>query len=180
MQHLLELIKESFSHHLFFSAGLLLIVGYVLGRLAQKIKFPTITGYLISGIIIGTSGLNLISHENMEVLLIISEITLSFIALIIGGEFSLEKIKIYGKKIVILTISQMLLTFVLVTSGLLLLGLSGSITLLLGCIAAATAPEVTFVIIERLKAKGKYVDYLHGIIALNDVGTVILFSIVEF
>ncbi len=114
----------------------------------------------------------------MEMLLIISEITLSFIALIIGGEFSFAKIKIYGKKIVVLTISQMLLTFALVSFGLSLLGLSGSIALLLGCIAAATAPEVTFVIVERLKAKGKFVDYLHGVIALNDVGTVILFSIV--
>jgi len=178
MFHLLELMKESFSHHLFFSAGLLLITGYILGRFAQKLKFPAITGYIISGIIIGTSGLNLITHENMEMLLIISEITLSFIALIIGGEFSFDKLKIYGKKIIILTLSQMLLTFALVSFGLSLLGTAGSIPILLGCIAAATAPEVTFVIVEKLKAKGKFVNYLHGIIALNDVGTVILFSVV--
>ncbi|MCK5052441.1 MAG: cation:proton antiporter [Candidatus Cloacimonetes bacterium] len=178
MYHLLEMMKENFSHHIFFSAGLLLIGGYFLGKLAQKLKFPSITGYIVSGIIVGTSGLKLITHENMEMLLIISEITLSFIALIIGGEFSFSKLKIYGKKILILTLSQLFLTFALVSFGLSLLGISGSIALLLGSIAAATAPEVTFVIVQKLKVKGKFVDYLHGIIALNDVGTIILFSVV--
>ncbi len=177
MLTILEMMKQYFAHHIIFSAGLLLIVGYIFGQLAERIKLPTITGYILAGVVIGSSGLKLIRHENMEMLYVLSEVTLSFIAVIIGGEFSFYKLKMYGKKIVILTISQLLLTFFLVSFGLLFLGLPNYISFLLGAISAATAPAATVVIVEKLKAKGKFVDYLYGIVALDDAGTVILFSI---
>jgi Kef-type K+ transport system membrane component KefB len=177
MLNMLEMMKQYFAHHIIFSAGLLLIVGYVFGQLAEKIKLPTITGYILAGVFIGSSGLKLIRHENMEILYILSEITLSFIAVIIGGEFSFHKLKLYGKNILILTLSQMFLTFFLVSFGLLAIGFSNYIAFVLGAISAATAPAATVVIVEKLKARGKFVDYLYGIVALDDAGTVILFSI---
>ncbi len=177
MLRILHIIEYYFAHHVFFSTGLLLLVGFLFGHFAEKIKLPAITGYILAGILIGDSGLKLIRHENMETLLVISEITLSFIAVIIGGEFSFLKLKMYGKNIFILSISQMFITFFLVSFGLILLGLPNYISFLLGAISAATSPAATAVIVEKLKAKGKFVDYLHGIVALNDAGTVILFSI---
>ncbi len=177
MLNILEIIEQYFAHHIIFSAGLLLIVGYIFGQLADKIKLPTITGYILAGVVIGSSGLKMIRHENMEMLYILSEITLSFIAVIIGGEFSFYKLKIYGKKILILTLSQMFLTFFLVSYGLLAIGFSNYVAFVLGAISAATAPAATVVIVEKLKARGKFVDYLYGIVALDDAGTVILFSI---
>ncbi len=110
-------------------------------------------------------------------LTILSEITLSFIAVIIGGEFSFYKLRLYGSKIIIITLAQMFATFGLVTAGLLAVGLSPYVAFLLGAISAATAPAATVVIVEKLKAKGEFVDYLYGIVALDDAGTVILFSI---
>ena len=178
MLTILEMMKQYFAHHIIFSAGLLLIVGYIFGQLAERIKLPTLTGYILAGVVIGSSGLKLIRHENMEILYILSEITLSFIAVIIGGEFSFYKLKLYGKKILILTLAQMFLTFFLVSFGLLAIGFSNYIAFVLGAISAATAPAATVVIVEKLKARGKFVDYLYGIVALDDAGTVILFSIV--
>jgi len=177
MIKILEVIEFYFSHHIIFSAGLLLIVGYILGQLCERIKLPAITGYILAGILIGSSGLKLIRHENLEILNILSEITLSFIAVIIGGEFSFFKLKLYGKKIIIITLVQMFLTFGLVSGGLIVLGYSSYVAFLLGSIAAATAPAATVVIVEKLKAKGEFVDYLYGIVALDDAGTVILFSL---
>ncbi|KQC06192.1 MAG: hypothetical protein APR54_07585 [Candidatus Cloacimonas sp. SDB] len=177
MLRILEIIEYYFAHHLIFSAGLLLISGYIFGQLCEKIKLPAITGYILAGIIIGRSGLRLIRAENLEILNVLSEITLSFIAVIIGGEFSFFKLKLYGKKIIVLTLVQMFLTFGLVSAGLLLLRLPVYVSFLLGAIAAATAPAATVVIVEKLKAKGEFVDYLYGIVALDDAGTVILFSL---
>ncbi|MEA1987095.1 MAG: putative sulfate exporter family transporter [Candidatus Marinimicrobia bacterium] len=176
--NILNIIRESFSEHIIFSVGLLLIAGYFFGKLFEKIKLPTITGYIFAGIIIGTSGLQLIHEENFEGLHLLSEITLSFIAVIIGSEFSFSKLKKLGYKIIILTLGQMFITFVIVVIGLLALGLSSYIALLLGAISAATAPAATVVIVEKLRARGTFVDYLYGIVALDDAGTIILFSIV--
>ncbi|MCF7794318.1 MAG: cation:proton antiporter [Candidatus Cloacimonetes bacterium] len=177
MLKILQIIEYYFAHHVIFSTGLMLLIGFLFGQLSEKIKLPAITGYILAGVIIGDSGMKLIRHENMQMLYILSEVTLSFIAVIIGGEFSFFKLKLYGKKIVIITLAQMFLTFVLVSFGLLLIGLPNFISFLLGAISAATAPAATVVIVEKLKAKGKFVDYLYGIVALDDAGTVILFSI---
>ncbi len=178
MIYILGLIRDYFAHHIIFSAGLLLIMGYIFGQLSEKIKLPAITGYILAGILVGGSGLKLIRHENMEILNFLSEITLSFIAVIIGGEFSFFKLKLYGSKIIVLTLVQMFLTIILVSLGLIIIGLPLYISILLGAIAAATAPAATVVIVEKLKAKGRFVDYLYGIVALDDAGTVIVFSII--
>ncbi|MCD4818984.1 MAG: cation:proton antiporter [Candidatus Cloacimonetes bacterium] len=177
MLQIIEIVKESFAHHIIFSAGLLLLIGYLFGQIAEKIKLPAITGYIIAGIFIGDSGLKLIGHQNIEMIHILSEITLSFIAVIIGGEFSFSKLKLYGKKVILITLAQMFLTFFAVAFGLLFFGLSSYVSFLLGAIAAATAPAATVVLVEKLKAKGEFVDYLYGIVALDDAGTVILFSV---
>jgi len=177
MLHILQLIESYFAHHIIFSVGLLLLVGFLFGQLSEKIKLPAITGYILAGVLIGDSGLKMIRPENMEMLYVVSEITLSFIAVIIGGEFSFSKLKIYGKKIIIITLAQMFFTFLLVSFGLLLIGVSNYVSFLLGAISAATAPAATVVIVEKLKARGKFVDYLYGIVALDDAGTVILFSV---
>ena len=173
----LEIIRKSFSHHIIFSVGLLLISGYFFGKLFKKLKLPTITGYIVAGIIVGTSGLQLIHEKNFGSLHLISEITLSFIAVIIGSEFSFSKLKIYGYKIIVLTLTQMLLAFSFVVIGFLALGFSSYISILLGAISAATAPAATVVVVENLRARGKFVDYLYGIVALDDAGTIILFSV---
>ncbi|MDO9576415.1 MAG: cation:proton antiporter, partial [Candidatus Cloacimonadales bacterium] len=110
MLKIIQLIEYYFAHHVIFSSGLLLLVGFLFGQLSEKIKLPAITGYILAGVLIGDSGMKLIRHENMEMLYVLSEVTLSFIAVIIGGEFSFYKLKMYGKKIVILTLSQMFLT----------------------------------------------------------------------
>jgi len=178
MVQILEMLRDGFAHHIIFSAGLLLIMGFILGQLSERIKLPAITGYIFAGILLGEAGLNLIHHENLQQLNILSEITLSFIAVIIGCEFSFAKLRLYGKRVIILTLTQMFLTFFLIAFGLVLMGLSTYVAFLLGAIGAATAPAATVVIVEKLRAKGEFVDYLYGIVALDDAGTVILFSIV--
>lgn len=178
MVQILETLRAGFAHHIIFSAGLLLIMGFFLGRLSELIKLPAITGYIFTGILLGEAGLDLIHHENLQQLNILSEITLSFIAVIIGCEFSFSKLKLYGRRVVILTMAQMLLTFALISFGLQVFGISSYVSFLLGAIGAATAPAATVVIVEKLKARGAFVDYLYGIVALDDAGTVVLFSIV--
>ncbi|HMA69561.1 MAG TPA: cation:proton antiporter, partial [Candidatus Mcinerneyibacterium sp.] len=105
--HILESIREGFSHHIIFSLGLLFISGFFLEQIVLKFKLPSITGYILAGIIIGDSVLGLIHPTNSQQLHLISEITLSLIAVIIGAEFSIKKLKKYGKNIIILTLFQL-------------------------------------------------------------------------
>ena len=141
------------------------------------VGLPEITGYIIAGIVFGESLLGLVNHENIAGLSVVSQIALGFIALTIGGEFSRRKMRRYGSKMVVITVIQVVAAFVAVTVALALFRLPFSLAMVMGAIAAATAPAATVAIVQSLRAKGEFVDYLYGVVALDDAATVILFGV---
>jgi len=173
--------------------GILLILGLLATRVSKKINFPNVTAFLVIGIVIGvicllidqTGYLDVDGHKLSEDLTkmnsFISTVALGFIAMSIGEEFKLSKIKQYGSKIIIITLLQALLAVILVDASLLLacyfLGLNPSIAICLGAIATATAPAATIMVIHQYKAKGELVDILLPVVAFDDAIGLIVFAI---
>lgn len=160
------------------SLGVLLLCGYFAGRLAGRIGLPSITGYIVAGLVLSDSVAGLISHHAAERLQSVTEVALAFIAITIGGEFQLRKLRSSGAKILVITLLEALLAFAVVSAALSLLGLDSRFALLLGGIAAATAPAATVVIVRELKMHGEFVDYLYGVVAFDDAIAVLLFSVI--
>ena len=175
--YLLEL-REAFSHHVVFGVGILLMGSYFMGRLAEKVRLPAITGFILAGLLLGPSCIGLVHEDLDETLALITEIALALIALVIGSEFSLKKLRTIGKPVVIITLFQLFGAFIAVTAGLVIAGMQLEFAAILGAIASATAPAATVAIIRGLKARGPFVDYLYGIVALDDAGCVLLFAAV--
>ncbi len=172
-------LRDTFSVHLVFGVGILLAGSYFLGKLAVRAGIPAITGFIVAGLLLGPSTLGFV-HENLaESLDMVTELALAIIALVIGSEFSLAKLRRIGRAVVVITLAQLLATFLIVTTA---LSLTGIIPLpaaaLLGAIASATAPAATVAIVRDLKARGPFVDHLYGVVALDDAGCVLLFSVV--
>lgn len=176
--NILKWLQEAAESHILFAIGILLIAGYLFGKLAEKVKLPAITGYIVAGILLGESVGSVIGLHIVESLRPITEVALGIIALAIGAEFSRAKLKIIGKSVSIITVSQIILTFVLVSIALIITGFNPEFALILGAIATATAPAATVVVVQSLRARGKFVDYLYGLVALDDAGSVIIFSLV--
>lgn len=171
-------LRDLMSHHGLFSTGALLILGYFLGKLAAWARLPEITGYIIAGLVLGDSVLGVVHQHMSESLRIITEVALGLIALTIGGEFSISKLKRMGREVVIITVAQILLTLASVTLALWVFRLPLPFALMLGAIATATAPAATVAIVQSLRAHGPFVDRLYGIVALDDMGCVIVFGII--
>lgn len=172
--HLLDL----FGAHPMFAAGLLLMAGYLIGKLAARFGLPEITGYIVAGLLLGEGISGIFPGHMHESFQIVTEVALGLIALTIGAEFSAAKLKRIGKEAVIITLAQILATFVGVAGGLLLMDLDLPFALLLGAIATATAPAATVAVVQSLRARGPFIDYLYGVVALDDAGCVILFGVV--
>ena len=74
-----------------------LLAGLAMSRLAKKLQLPAVTGYLVSGIVIGpfvlgrlnVDGLGFQTLEQVKSLDLISNVALGFIAFAIGNEFRL-------------------------------------------------------------------------------------------
>lgn len=160
--------------------AIIIFTGLVMGRLFEAIKIPAVTGYLVAGLILGPiSGLfghQIITDDAIEKYHIISNIALGFIAFQVGNELWFGKLKRTGIKIVIITIIQALATTGLVIA-LLLPVTDVAVALVLGAIAAATAPAPIMMIVKKYRTKGPLTDTLLPVVGLDDAVGVIMFGI---
>jgi len=171
-------LRDLLSNHPLFSVGILLVAGFFIGRLAGKVKLPEITGFIVAGLIMGEAVTGIVPSHMNESLQIVTEVALGLIALTIGSEFYLAKLKKLGKDIILITLVQLIVTFSVVTIALLIFKLELPYALLLGAVATATAPAATVAIVQSLRARGLFIDYLYGVVALDDVGCVLIFGII--
>lgn len=160
------------------SIAIMLFCGFAMTRLTKLLKLPNVTAYITVGILIGPFCLDLIPGSVIEGTDFLSDIALAFIAFSVGEFFKLNTLKKNGAKTVVITIfeavSASALVFVLTFF---ILRLDIVLCVVLSALAAATAPTSTAMTIRQTKAKGNFVDTLLQVIALDDVLSLIAFSI---
>lgn len=155
--------------------GLIILIGLLFGRLAEILKVPAITGYLVAGLILGPI-FHIIDLDSLHSLSFISDIALGFIAFQVGNELWFGKLKKSGMKIVIITVIQAVLTtFFVALMALIFVDLS--VALILGAIGAATAPAPIMMIVKKLKTKGELTDTILPVVGMDDAVGVILFGV---
>ena len=157
------------------NVGVVLLLGLVFGRIAEAINLPNITGYLVAGLLLGPIT-SFLSSEELSHMSIISNIALGFIAFQVGNELWFGKLKKTGKSIVIITVIQALFTTLVVTL-LLLFVTDVSTAMILGAIAAATAPAPIMMLINKYRTKGPLTDTIVPIVGLDDAVGVIVFGV---
>ena len=151
--------------------------GLLFNRFAKLISLPNVTGYLVAGLLIGPSVLNLIPKDGTEALNVLVTLALGFIAYSIGGEFNINNIKAIGGKSIIITMFQALTAVGLVDITLCVLGFDVPLALTLGAIAAATAPAATLMVVRQYRANGPVTRTLLPVVAMDDAVGLIVFAI---
>ncbi len=164
-------------YELLLYLAIILLVGYLFGKLAELIKFPEVTGYIFAGILIGPSVLNVVNYDVVLNFTVITNIVLGIIAYQIGTELWIPKLKKSGRQIMIITAVQALFTAALVYTGVMLIDGRMWLALSLSSIAVATAPVPIMVIIKKLRAKGVVTNTVLPIVGLDDIFGVIIFGL---
>lgn len=160
------------------SIAIMLFCGFAMTRLTKLLKLPNVTAYITVGILIGPFCLDLIPDTVIEGTDFLSDIALAFIAFSVGEFFKLSSLKKNGIKTVVITLFEAILASALVfILTFVILRLDIVLCIVLSALAAATAPTSTAMTIRQTKAKGNFVDTLLQVIALDDVLSLIAFSI---
>ncbi len=173
------------------SVSVALLAGLIMTRLFKKFKLPSVTAYLIAGVLIGPyclgqlgfDGVGFTSSESVINLSLISEVALGFIAFSIGNEFRLDEIRKTGRQALIIGILQALVATLFVDIALVTLCylmpnvISVPQAITLGAIATATAPAATLMVVRQYKAKGPLTRLLLPIVALDDAVGLVIFAI---
>jgi Kef-type K+ transport system membrane component KefB len=160
------------------SVGLILMAALIAGHVAQLVRVPEVTGYLLVGVLIGPAALDLISRENITTLGFLSDVALGLILFNIGSIFEASNFKQVGPAVVRVTLWEASLAFALVFLVLLLGGLAWPVALLLGVVAMETAPATTLMVLNEYDAQGPMTDRLRALVALNNVYVLVMFGIV--
>lgn len=161
-----------------FYVSIILLSGMLMGKIVSYIKLPEVTGYLIAGVLIGPSLLGLVPKHVSVNLSIISEAALGFIAYTIGSQFDLNHIKKIGKGVILITILEASTATLFVTLSMIFIFKQPvAFSLVLGAIAAATAPAATLMVVKQYNAKGPLVDTLLPVVAMDDAVCIMIFGI---
>ncbi len=157
--------------------AIMIFAGMFCGRMAKHIRLPNVTGYLVAGLLIGPSVFGVLSADFLDTISIISTVALGFIAFSIGNEFKITYFKRVGVAPIVIACMESLFAVVFVVLGLIISGQSVSFSLVLGAIAAATAPAATIMVIKQYRAKGPVTETLLSVVAIDDATALILFSL---
>ncbi len=153
------------------------MAGLLCGRLVKLIKLPNVTGYLIAGLVLGPYVTKVIPLDVVNDFSVISDMALSFIAFTIGCGFKRSYLKKVGMTPIVIAIFESLFAVFAVQGVLLAVGTDPQLAVLLGAIAAATAPAATLMVIKQYGAKGPVTDTLVSVVALDDAVALIAFSV---
>lgn len=165
--------------------GIILFAGAAGGWLFKKLKIPQVVGYIVIGIIIGSSGMRVLGPGVITALDPVSTISLSLIGFLVGAELKIGTIKKYGKQFVSILIFEAVTPAIVV--GLIVTLIAYSVTknmvhaaalgLLLGAICSATAPAATTDVLVEYRARGPLTTTVYGLVAMDDAVALILYTV---
>lgn len=170
------------------SFGLLLFGGWFAGKLAKQVRLPSLTGYLLFGVIVGPSVLGMVRTGELVYLRQVDDLAVSLIALTAGGEIRFAFLKEMFRAITLLSIS-----IVLVVGG----GLVGiammlipftdwldepttksvlAVAIPIGLVGASCSPAVAIAMIAELRSRGPMSRVMLALVVLHDLVIVLLFA----
>lgn len=159
------------------ATGLLLIVGLLGARLLRRFfpQLPAITGYILTGMLIGPSVLNLIDASLLDDISILVDLSLGLVLFELGRRVDYKWL-LREKGLLLTGIGVSLLMFV----ALFLLLIQFEIDKLVACMVAAlgmaTSPAVILHVVREVKAEGQMTERMLNIVVIGNALAFIVFS----
>ena len=156
--------------------ALLLGGGMIGAGIMKKIKFPTIIGFIIIGMIAGPYGLGIV--EDVELINLLAELGIIILLFVVGLEFSLQKLRRAGIKAIIVGMSELSIMFFLAYVGAFSFGWSHLESLYLAGILAISSTAISLRLLRDMKlVKTKEFNTVITILIVEDLAAVLLLVI---
>jgi Kef-type K+ transport system membrane component KefB len=174
---MLEPLGIHFEPNILALIGLLIAVSFLGSKLFQRFGVPQVVGFIVIGVLLGPSFLNVVPLELSRELLFISEIALGLIGFDIGSHLLFGDLRRLGRSILFILLFEAVGTFILVTVGIYAITQSLHTALIFGALASATAPAATVDVLAEYDAKGPLTTTLLAVVGMDDALALLLFSV---
>jgi Kef-type K+ transport system membrane component KefB/predicted transcriptional regulator len=173
------------------SPGILIIFGVaVFGGIlsafvVKRLSIPQVLGYIIVGLIIGESGLQVVTRDDITFLAPFNYFALGIIGFLVGSEILFSTLKEYSRQFAAILIGEGILTFLLVGSAVTLvmysvtesISISLATGIVFGAIASATDPASTINVLWEYRSAGVLSTTIIAIVALDDALAMTLYGL---
>jgi Kef-type K+ transport system membrane component KefB len=156
--------------------GIILLLGLLTGRLSARFGIPQVVGFILCGVLLGNSSLNVLSDHLLNQFIPFTSIALALIGFRVGGDLSRSVFSRYGKQLITIMLAEGLLAMTVV--ALLVSLYTGNLALgiLLGAMSAATAPAATVDVLWEYRSRGPLTTTILAIVALDDGLALLLYG----
>jgi len=161
---------------LLLTLGGMLLLGMATDVLGRRTFLPRVSLLVVFGVVIGQDALDLIPAVFTESFDVIANMALLTIGFLLGGRLTRESLSHSGRDSLWLSLSAAVGTTAIVFVGLFAVGVPVDFAILLGCIAAATAPAAVVDVVVESKSSSSFSRMLLMVVALDDAWGLILFS----
>ena len=170
LNELVQTINQMSEASVILSLSIMLFGGFLMSRIAKMVKLPNVTAYILTGILIGPSCLNLLPDSFVQATSFLPDVALAFIAFSVGEFFKSDRLRRNGMRVIWIAVVETATVALLVfAASFYLLHLDMAFCVVLAALSAVTAPSSTLMTIRQYKAHGDTVDTLLQVIALDDV-----------
>ena len=173
-----------------FLLAVILTVGFIAAKAGQALRLPSVTGFIAAGVLLGPSGLNIITAEATgNQLRHFTQIALMLIAFGIGEHLELKRLQVTAKTVLAICLVDTAAALFLIAGAILLVtwgtGAGGAgwhfkdylvLALILGTVSIATAPGTMLCITRECRAVGPVTTTLLQVVAVNNGLAIVLFG----
>lgn len=173
------------------ACGYLLLSAFLAGSIFKSLRLPRLTGYLVTGILVGPNVFNFVSEPMVSNLQIFTGTATALIALTAGVELDLRAMKPLLRSIAWLSLIAVCGTIVLISLAVFLLhrqlpflaGLSQlqvvAVAAVLGVTMVAQSPAVVVALHSEMNSDGPLTRTVLGVVVMSDLMVIVLFAIVS-
>ena len=171
--------------------AVILTVGFIAAKAGQTLRLPSVTGFIAAGILLGPSGMHVISADaTSNQLGHFTQIALMLIAFGIGEHLELKNLKFTAKTVLSICLTDTIVALILIVGGIFfiawLISPGGTLwgfkdylvlAIILAPVSIATAPGTILFITRECRAVGPLTTTLLQVVAVNNGLAIILFGV---
>ncbi len=157
--------------------GGVFLLGLVADLVGRHTPLPRVTLLLLAGLLIGPAGFSLLPEAFIDSWFpLLTHIALCMVGFLLGEKITLSAIRKRGRSVLWISVGKVVTVTILVALSLIALGVEPVFVLLLAGIAPASAPAALFDVVKEMGIKGKFIDIMLGIVAIDDAWGLLIFS----
>ena len=129
-----SLFELNFESNTLIIIGMIITITFLGSKIFQRFGSPQVVGFIVMGVILGPSFLNIVPLELSESLSFVSEVALGLIGFDMGSHLQFRELRKLGRSIAFILLFEALGTFALVTAGIFAITQSWHTALIFGAL----------------------------------------------